>query len=323
MPERCRGQTPRTDATGREAEVLAARRAEPRALGRGAGVRDHASRRARRRRADVARAPSAPRTPTSRADTTTEELVTVAGRVVLKRDMGKLEVPDDPRSRGRPPDRVREGEPARRRLRPARRGRPRRHHRRRRAPSARRAGRAQRLRRTLGDADEGAPAAAGEVARPAGPRSPAATPLPPSDRRRGAARCVPRARRRAQDDAARARRARVRRVRRADAADGRGRRERTPVHDAPPRARHPDEAPDLARALPQADARRRRRAGLRARPQLPQRGHRPRPQPRVHDARGLPGLRRLPHDDGALRDARRECRPRREPDDGARPPTIS
>ena len=39
-------------------------------------------------------------------------------------------------------------------------------------------------------------------------------------------------------------------------------------------------------------------AGVRDRPGVPQRGHRHPAQPRVHDARGLPGLRRLPRHDG-------------------------
>ena len=39
---------------------------------------------------DAHRARCARRTPTSRADTMTDDVVTVAGRVVLKRDMGKL-----------------------------------------------------------------------------------------------------------------------------------------------------------------------------------------------------------------------------------------
>ena len=77
-----------------------------------------------------------------------------------------------------------------------------------------------------------------------------------------------------------------------------------PFATHPPRARHPDEAPDLARALPEADARGRLRPRVRAGPQLPERGHRPRPQSGVHDARGLRGLRRLRHDDGAVGDAR-------------------
>ena len=47
------------------------------------------------------------------------------------------------------------------------------------------------------------------------------------------------------------------------------------------------------RALPQAVDRRRVRARLRDRQGLPQRGHRPQAQPRVHDARVVRGLRRL------------------------------
>ena len=39
-------------------------------------------------------------------------------------------------------------------------------------------------------------------------------------------------------------------------------------------------------------------AGVRDRAGVPQRGHRHPAQPRVHDARGLPGLRRLPRHDG-------------------------
>ena len=56
---------------------------------------------------------------------------------------------------------------------------------------------------------------------------------------------------------------------------------------------------DRAGAVPQAAGRRRHRAGLRDRPELPQRGRRRHPQPRVHHARGLPGLRRLRHDGDA------------------------
>ena len=86
------------------------------------------------------------------------------------------------------------------------------------------------------------------------------------------------------------------------------RRERAPVHHVPRGARPADEAADLAGAVSQADAGGRRRARVRDRPQLPQRGHRPRPQPGVHDARGLSRVRRLPHDDGAVRDAGRRVR---------------
>ena len=123
----------------------------------------------------------------------------------------------------------------------------------------------------MGDAHEGAASAPREMGRAAGPRSPAAASLPASDRRRGAPPSLPCARRRPEDDASGARRARVHRVRGSDAAVDRRRRECQTVRDASPRARHPDEAAHLARAVPQADARRRRGARLRARAQLPQR----------------------------------------------------
>ncbi|WP_278256980.1 amino acid--tRNA ligase-related protein [Nocardioides convexus] len=67
-------------------------------------------------------------------------------------------------------------------------------------------------------------------------------------------------------------------------------------------------------SLPQAALRRRRRAGLRARPCLPQRGRRPHPQPGVHRAGGLRRVRRL-HLHAApvpgARGGRGEGRPRR------------
>ena len=53
-----------------------------------------------------------------------------------------------------------------------------------------------------------------------------------------------------------------------------------------------------ARAVPQAPGGRRLRARLRDQPQLPQRGPVDAAQPRVHDARALPGLCRLPRPDG-------------------------
>ena len=52
-----------------------------------------------------------------------------------------------------------------------------------------------------------------------------------------------------------------------------------------------------AGAVPQAAVGRRHRAGLRDQPQLPQRGHLDAAQPRVHDARVLLGVRRLPDAD--------------------------
>ena len=238
------------------------------------------------------------------ADTLTDDVVTVAGRVVLKRDMGKLVFAT---LRDRDGDLqlvLNARELARRRASPCSR----------RSTSATSSGRPARVGTTRkGELSVFVTrwAMLTKALRPL-PEKWAGLQDPDLQQRRRYLHLitdeeprarVPRARRRAQDDPAGARRAWVRRVRRSDAADDRGRRERPAVHDAPPRARHPDEAPDQPGAVPEADARRRRRAGLRARPQLPQRGHRPRPQPRVHDARGLPGLRRLPHDDGALRDA--------------------
>ena len=65
-----------------------------------------------------------------------------------------------------------------------------------------------------------------------------------------------------------------------------------------------DAAPDRSRARPQARDDRRRRQGLRDRPHLPQRGPRLHPRRGVLDARGLRGLRRPVHDDGAGQGAR-------------------
>ena len=65
-----------------------------------------------------------------------------------------------------------------------------------------------------------------------------------------------------------------------------------------------DAAAHRARARPQAGDDRRRRPGLRDRPHLPQRGPRLHPRGRVLDARGLRGLRRPVHDDGADQGAR-------------------
>ena len=65
------------------------------------------------------------------------------------------------------------------------------------------------------------------------------------------------------------------------------------VHDAPQRARPGAVPAHRARAVPEAPRGRRLRAGVRDRSGVPQRGHRHPPQPRVHDARAVPGLRRL------------------------------
>ena len=223
----------------------------------------------------------------------TEARAVLAGRVVLKRDLGKL-VFATIRDRDAELQVVFDrGRLDAGRVRVAARAGPRRHHRRGGHGGHDAARRAQPVRRALGDAHEGAPAPAREVARAAGPGPAAAPPVPPPDHRRGAAASGARARRGPAHDPLGARGARLRRVRGADPADGRRRRERASLHHVPPRARHPDEAPDLARALPEADARGGLRPRVRAGPQLPERGHRPRPQSGVHDARGLRGLRRL------------------------------
>ena len=82
----------------------------------------------------------------------------------------------------------------------------------------------------------------------------------------------------------------LRRDRDAGAAAGARRRERAAVPHPPERVRHRHDAADRPGAVPQAGRGRRRRAGLRDRPDLPQRGHRLHPQRGVHHARGLPGL---------------------------------
>ena len=67
-----------------------------------------------------------------------------------------------------------------------------------------------------------------------------------------------------------------------------------PVHHPPQRAGPRPLPADRHRAVPQAPDRRRARARLRDRQELPQRGRRHDAQPRVHDARVVRGLRRLP-----------------------------
>ena len=100
-------------------------------------------------------------------------------------------------------------------------------------------------------------------------------------------------------------RRRLRRDRRPDAALDRRRRGGAAVQDASQRARHAAVPADRAGAAPQAAAGRRHRAGVRAGPRLSQRRDQPAAQSRVHDARGLSGLRRLPLDDGPDREADR------------------
>ena len=112
----------------------------------------------------------------------------------------------------------------------------------------------------------------------------------------------------------------LRRGRDAGAPAALRRRVRAAVRDASQRARPRPLPPHRDRALPQAAHRRRARARLRARQGLPQRGRLVQAQPRVHDARVVRGVRRLPRHDGADRDARRDGRPVRC---SARPPSSS
>ena len=83
-----------------------------------------------------------------------------------------------------------------------------------------------------------------------------------------------------------------------------------PFVDAPQRARPGPLPAHRDRALPQAADRRRPREGLRDRQGLPQRGRLVQAQPRVHDARVVRGVRRLPGHDGADGEPRRARRAR-------------
>ena len=67
-----------------------------------------------------------------------------------------------------------------------------------------------------------------------------------------------------------------------------------PVRHASQRARRRHVPAHRARAVPEAARRRRLRARLRDQPQFPQRGPVDAAQPRVHDARAVPGVCRLP-----------------------------
>ena len=105
--------------------------------------------------------------------------------------------------------------------------------------------------------------------------------------------------RRAEEPARDPRRARLRRGRDADPAADQRRRRGPAVPHPPERARPGDAAAHRPRARPQAGDDRRRRQGLRDRPDVPQRGPRLHPCRGVLDARGLRGVRRPVHDDGA------------------------
>ena len=106
------------------------------------------------------------------------------------------------------------------------------------------------------------------------------------------------------------RRARLPRGRDAGPPAALRRRVRGAVRDAPQPARPRPLPAHRDRALPQAPDRRRARARVRDRQGLPQRGHLLQAPARVHDARVVRGLRGLPRHDGADRGPRRDRRPR-------------
>ena len=137
---------------------------------------------------------------------------------------------------------------------------------------------------------------------------PAALPRPADERR------LARAGRHAHEDRRRGarlpRRRGLPRGRDADPAAALRRRLRGAVRDALERARRRPLPADRGRALPQAPDRRRAGEGLRAEQGLPQRVDLLQALARVHAGRVVRGLRRLPRHDGASRGARRRGRRR-------------
>ncbi len=145
---------------------------------------------------------------------------------------------------------------------------------------------------------EVAAAAARQVARARGRRAALSPALRGPHRQRRKPRRVPRAHADRAVPAPLPRRARFHGSRDADAAGDPGRRRRKAVHHAPQRARRGHVPAHRAGAVPEAPRGRRVRARLRDQPQFPQRGTVDAPQPRVHDARALPGVRGLPRPHG-------------------------
>ena len=155
--------------------------------------------------------------------------------------------------------------------------------------------------RAAGSAGQGAAPLAREVARPHRSRAARPAALPRPRHQPGVAPGLPGPRRRRAGDPHLPRGARLHRGRDADDAAHPRRRHGAAVRHPP---QHPGPRPlppHRARALPQAAGGGRDRAGLRDQPQLPQRGDLDPPQPRVHDARVLLGLRRLPEPHGPHR----------------------
>ena len=171
------------------------------------------------------------------------------------------------------------------------------------------AGRAVRQGPLVPAAGQVAPAPARQVARPVRRRHPLPAPLRRPHRERGGPPGLRDPLRRHHGHPPVPRRPGLRRGGDAGAAPGAGRGGGQAVRHPPQRPRHGPLPADRPRAVPEAADRGRLRTGLRDRPGLPQRGAVHPAQPRVHDARGLRGLRRLHRHDDAHRGAGGPRRP--------------
>ena len=145
--------------------------------------------------------------------------------------------------------------------------------------------------RVLPDPHQVHPPPAREVARPAGRGAALPAALRRSHRQPRGAGGLPQAHRDRPPDPAVPRRTRVPRGRDPHPPEHRRRRGGAALPHPPQRPRSGARHAHRARALSQAARGGRLRTGLRDRPDLPQRGAVPQAQPRVHDARVLPGLR--------------------------------
>ena len=225
--------------------------------------------------------------------------------------LGQARVRDDARSQRRDPALRVEGRGRRRIVRRCQSARPRRLGRRARQGDDHPQGRAVDQGRPAAAARQGPASAARQVARSDRHRRPLPPALRRPDRQRGGpagVRDPPRAGGELPPDA---RRRGFHRGRDADPARRGRRRPRQALRHPPQHARHGPVPADRARTAPQAPDRRWHGAGVRDGPHLPQRGHLPSPQSRVHDDGAVPGVRRRLRHDGHHRTAHRPGRPRR------------
>ena len=149
-------------------------------------------------------------------------------------------------------------------------------------------------RRGAAAAGEVAAAAARQVARARRHRNALPAALPRPDRERGEPQRLSHTRAHRPLPARLPRCARLPRGRDADDAADPRRGHGAPLPHASQRARSRHVPAHRAGAVPEASHRRRLRAGVRDQPQLPQRGPVDAAQPRIHDARAIPRVRRLP-----------------------------